>query len=221
MHFIGRAMAQAVSRRPVTVESRVRSRFTPCEIYGGQSGTGTGFSPSFSVLHCKYHSSVALHTHISSAWKIVFPLVAAVQKYRHTSTCPTTIHLIASSCFEFAFETESIQFLKILNYMWKHLYGDSSQIPSYGINTMPTVWNVAVERLTLLLRIREVPGSNTGTGDRKSSLSFSCFFSVPPVKFRESTLKLGHDRFLPNPLQFIITYHPIINAISLVTEKAL
>jgi hypothetical protein len=42
----GRAMAQAVSRRPLTSEARVRSRFSPYEICGGQSGTGTGFSPS-------------------------------------------------------------------------------------------------------------------------------------------------------------------------------
>jgi hypothetical protein len=41
-----RAMAQAVSRRPVTADARVRFRVSPCEICGGQSGTGTGFSPS-------------------------------------------------------------------------------------------------------------------------------------------------------------------------------
>jgi hypothetical protein len=40
----GRAMAQAVSRRPPTAEARVRSRASPCGICGGQSGTGTGFS---------------------------------------------------------------------------------------------------------------------------------------------------------------------------------
>jgi hypothetical protein len=44
--FRGRAMAQAVSRRPLTAEARVRFRFSPCDICGGQSGTGTGFSPS-------------------------------------------------------------------------------------------------------------------------------------------------------------------------------
>ena len=42
----GRAMAQAVSRRSLTVKARVRSRVSPCGICGGQSGTGTGFSPS-------------------------------------------------------------------------------------------------------------------------------------------------------------------------------
>jgi hypothetical protein len=46
----GHAMAQAVSRRPPTAEARVRSRVNPCGICGGQSGTGTGFSPSSSVF---------------------------------------------------------------------------------------------------------------------------------------------------------------------------
>jgi hypothetical protein len=38
-------MAQAVSRRPPTAEARVRSRYSPCKIYGGQSGTGTVLPP--------------------------------------------------------------------------------------------------------------------------------------------------------------------------------
>jgi hypothetical protein len=50
-----RAMVQAVSRRPLTAEARVRSRVSPCEICGGQSGTGTGFSPSTSVFPCHFH----------------------------------------------------------------------------------------------------------------------------------------------------------------------
>jgi hypothetical protein len=47
---------QAVSRRPLTAEARVRSRVSPCGICGGQSGTGTGFSPSTSVFPCQFYS---------------------------------------------------------------------------------------------------------------------------------------------------------------------
>jgi hypothetical protein len=61
----GRAMAQAVSRQPLTAESRVRTRVNPCGICDGQSGTGTGFSPSSLVFPCQYHSTVILHSHIS------------------------------------------------------------------------------------------------------------------------------------------------------------
>jgi hypothetical protein len=57
-------VAQVVSRRPLAVEARVRARVNPCGICGGQSGTGTGFSPSLSVFPWQYHSTVALQTHI-------------------------------------------------------------------------------------------------------------------------------------------------------------
>jgi hypothetical protein len=48
----GCVMTQAVSRRPLTAEARVRSQVSPCGICGGQSGTGTGFPPSTSVFPC-------------------------------------------------------------------------------------------------------------------------------------------------------------------------
>jgi hypothetical protein len=37
-------------------------------------------------------------------------------------------------------------------------------------------------------------------------LGFPWFISVLPGEFRDSTLKLGHDLFLPNPFQFIIIH---------------
>jgi hypothetical protein len=52
-------MAQAVSRRPLTAEARVRSRVSPCVIYGVQIGTGTGISPSSSVFPRQFHSTGA------------------------------------------------------------------------------------------------------------------------------------------------------------------
>jgi hypothetical protein len=49
-------MTQAVRRRPLTAEARIRSRVSPCGICGRLSGTGTGFSPSYSVFPCQFHS---------------------------------------------------------------------------------------------------------------------------------------------------------------------
>jgi hypothetical protein len=60
----GRAMAQVVSRRPLTAEAQVCAQVNQCGICGGQSGTGKGFSPSSSVFPSIYHSTVALQTHI-------------------------------------------------------------------------------------------------------------------------------------------------------------
>jgi hypothetical protein len=40
---VGRAIAQAVSRRLPTAAARVRSQIRPCGICGGQSGTGASF----------------------------------------------------------------------------------------------------------------------------------------------------------------------------------
>jgi hypothetical protein len=52
-------MAQAVNRRPLTAEAWVRSRVSPYGICGGQSSTGTGVSPSTSILPCQFHSTGA------------------------------------------------------------------------------------------------------------------------------------------------------------------
>ena len=40
-------MAQAVSRRPLIAEARIRTRASQCGISGGQSGSGIGFFPDY------------------------------------------------------------------------------------------------------------------------------------------------------------------------------
>jgi hypothetical protein len=83
----GRAMAQAVSRRPPTAEARVRSRVSPCRICGGQSGTGTGFSPSTSVFPCQFHSTGA-------------PLLGKGKKNYNDCDCIREIRSRAIICFQ-------------------------------------------------------------------------------------------------------------------------
>jgi hypothetical protein len=61
-----RAMAQAVTRRPLTADARVRAGVSPCGTCGGQSGTGTGFFPEFSGFSFVSMSPPWLCTHISS-----------------------------------------------------------------------------------------------------------------------------------------------------------
>jgi hypothetical protein len=58
-------MAEVVSCCSLTVEAWVCAWVSPCGICGRQSDTGTGFSLSSLVFPCQYHSTVALHAHIS------------------------------------------------------------------------------------------------------------------------------------------------------------
>ena len=59
-----RAVVQAVIRLPVTAETQIRSQVSPRGIFGAQSGTGTGFSPSTYVFPCQYHSTNAPYSFI-------------------------------------------------------------------------------------------------------------------------------------------------------------
>jgi hypothetical protein len=73
----GCAIAQAVSRRLLTSKAWAHSQGSPCGISGGQSGTGTGFSPSSSVFPCQYHSTAAPYS-LMYYLGLVGPLAAAV-----------------------------------------------------------------------------------------------------------------------------------------------
>jgi hypothetical protein len=58
-------MAHLVKRRPLALQARVRAHVSPCEISGGQNGTGTGFDRV--LFACQYHSTEVLHTyHVGS-----------------------------------------------------------------------------------------------------------------------------------------------------------
>jgi hypothetical protein len=72
---------------------------------------------------------------------------------------------------------------------------------------LPCRPNIAIEWLTILLRIWR---SRVQIYYRisRSILRVSWFSSVTPDNCRDRTLKLGHDHFLPNPLQFIIHLSP-------------
>jgi len=56
-------LIQPVSRQPITAEAGVWCQVSPFVICGGQSGTGTGFSPSISVSPVSIIPPM-LHTHL-------------------------------------------------------------------------------------------------------------------------------------------------------------
>jgi hypothetical protein len=83
-------MVQAVSRKPLAVEAQICSRVSPCGLCGGQTGIGTGFCP---VFPRQYHSTVVLHTHMSSGRCTIRRLVGAVQRRSYPIDMNKTIVL--------------------------------------------------------------------------------------------------------------------------------
>jgi hypothetical protein len=55
--------------------------------------------------------------------------------------------------------------------------------------------------------IRKVLGPKLGPETGYPESGFSWFSSVPPSEFLDSTLKLGHNSFLPNPNSSSFIYH--------------
>jgi hypothetical protein len=62
----GRTMALAVSRRPLMSKVRILSHISPCEICGGHSGTGKGFSLSTSIFPCQFKFTNILYSSSST-----------------------------------------------------------------------------------------------------------------------------------------------------------
>jgi hypothetical protein len=85
--LIRRAMAQVVSRRPLTAEALVSAPVNPCRICGGQSGTGTGFSPSSSVFPCQYIIPSSLSKLISSGECVI--CLVGLSRHPRLGTRPT------------------------------------------------------------------------------------------------------------------------------------
>jgi hypothetical protein len=61
---VGRDVAQAVSRWPLTMNAPVPAQRSPCGICDGQIGTRTGISKLF-CFPCQCHSTVAQYSYIS------------------------------------------------------------------------------------------------------------------------------------------------------------
>jgi hypothetical protein len=83
-------MAQAVSNRSVTVEFPFRIQVGLSKIYGGWSGTVTGFSLISSVFLLQYYSTVALYSHVSSGGWTKGSLATAVHRHSLAPSILTT-----------------------------------------------------------------------------------------------------------------------------------
>jgi hypothetical protein len=66
INFHGRAVALTVNRQLLTPGARIRSQASSCEIYAGQSGTGTRFPPTTSVFPFQCHSTSTPYTYSST-----------------------------------------------------------------------------------------------------------------------------------------------------------
>jgi hypothetical protein len=76
---IGRSMAQAVSRRPLTAKSPVQSHASPYGICGAQNGTGTGFPPGYSCVPRARITPQMIHTHsLTYHWRYKISAIGTV-----------------------------------------------------------------------------------------------------------------------------------------------
>jgi hypothetical protein len=115
--FLGRAMAQALRRQPLTAETRARFQVSPCGICGGQSGTGKGFPPEyfgFSLSISFYRCSITR----KNKKIIIFIVITGLHNKPQgcgasvaSAAGPFTIQKVTRKCDENKTSAEQIQFL--------------------------------------------------------------------------------------------------------------
>jgi hypothetical protein len=111
-----------------------------------------------------------------------------------------TLHLYTSREMYQAAKNLQVHFCKVISsHAYTHNTPQRPQLNSFcNLST-----NIVVKKLTLLLRIRENPGSNLSLESSYSDWGFSWLFSVPPGKCQDITLKLSHNHLLPHPFHLI------------------
>jgi len=85
------AMAQMVSRWPVTMETRVPSQVSPGKICGEWSSIPAGFSPSACIVRCQYHSTIAPYSFIHSPptlYNVTLPVLLFSPCQYHSTIAP-------------------------------------------------------------------------------------------------------------------------------------
>jgi hypothetical protein len=141
--MVGHAIAQAVSSRLLTAETRVRTQVRPraiCE----RSGIGTGFSPSPPVFHCQYHSTAvpySLMYHLVDTYQLVDGQRA---RQRPSSTGTVSPHRNNN-------KTEMHATVEVTQNNWQpiNMYvGESGHAPFYGTTSLPAKRSALIGTVT-------------------------------------------------------------------------
>jgi hypothetical protein len=126
---------------------------------------------------------------------------------KYIAQCSRCFTLLAP-CFQLTIFSHSKSVLGSSCFRFRRLSHRIGPI-TWGCHRPPCwVANVVVQWLALLPLIREVPGSSLGLMTCYSDWGISCFPSVPPGKFQDSTF--NWLRPLPST-SFSIHHSPIMN----------